>query len=97
LDGPEQLEVVVGRSAAGFVVHLLNHSGQRGNGYDPAVPLHDVTLRLPGLAGRPPRALAGEATVVDDGDDLVVRLATVTGLEVVVVEDGTGDEVGAHA
>lgn len=97
LDGPEQLEVVVGRSAAGFVVHLLNHSGQRGNGYGPAVPLHDVTLRLPGLAGRPARALAGEATVVDDGDDLVVRLATVTGLEVVVVEDGTGDEVGAHA
>ncbi|GGM31400.1 beta-galactosidase trimerization domain-containing protein [Promicromonospora citrea] len=90
LDGPEQLEVVVGRSRAGLVVHLLNHSGQRGNGYGPVVPLHDVALRVPGLAGRPARALAGAATVVDDGDDLVVRLATVTGLEVVVIEDGVG-------
>lgn len=90
LDGPEQLEVVVGRSAAGLVVHLLNHSGQRGNGYGPAVPMHDVVLRLAGLAGSPARALAGEAAVVDDGDDLVVRLATVAELEVVVVEDQGG-------
>ncbi|MCP2264474.1 beta-galactosidase trimerization domain-containing protein [Promicromonospora thailandica] len=88
LDGPEQLEVVVGRSAAGLVVHLLNHSGQRGNGYGPALPVHHVTLRVAGRAGRAARALAGTATVLDDGDDLLVRLATVTGFEVVVVEDG---------
>jgi len=93
LDAPEQIELVVGRSAAGLVVHLLNHSGQRGNGYGPALPVHDVTLRLAGLAGRPARALAGSATVVDDGDDLVVRVATVTELEVVVVDD-EGDSRG---
>ncbi|WP_423463151.1 beta-galactosidase trimerization domain-containing protein [Promicromonospora sp. MS192] len=90
LEGPEQIEVVVGRSAAGLVVHLLNHSGRRDNGYGPAVPVHGAVLRLTGLAGRPARVLAGTATVVDDGDDLVVRLATVAELEVVVVEDGGG-------
>ena len=89
-DGPEQLEVVVGRSAAGLVVHLLNHSGQRGNGFGPVVPLRDVVLRATGLAGCPARALAGTATVLDDGDDLVVRIATVTELEVVVIEDEGG-------
>lgn len=90
LDGPEQLELVVGRSAAGLVLHLLNHSGQRGNGYGPVVPVRDVVLRLAGQAGRAARALAGTATVLDDGDDLVVRIAEVTELEVVVVEDEGG-------
>jgi hypothetical protein len=90
LDGPEQLELVVGRSAAGLVLHLLNHSGQRGNGYGPVVPVHDVVLRLAGLAGRAARALSGTATVLDDGDDLIVRIAAVAELEVVVVEDEGG-------
>lgn len=90
LDGPEQVEIVVGRSAAGLVVHLLNHSGQRGNGYGPVVPLHDVVLRLTGLAGRSARALVGSATVLADGDDLVVRIATVAEFEVVVIADEGG-------
>lgn len=90
LDGPEQLELVVGRSAAGLVVHLLNHSGQRGNGYGPVVPVRGVVLRASGLAGRAARALAGTATVLDDDGDLVVRIATVAELEVVVIEDEGG-------
>lgn len=90
LDGPEQVEVVVGRSAAGLVVHLLNHSGQRGNGYGPVVPVHDVVLRVAGLAGRVARALAGTATVLDDDGDLVVRIASVAELEVVVIDDEGG-------
>ncbi|MFJ3405771.1 hypothetical protein [Promicromonospora sp. NPDC090134] len=88
VEAPEQVEVVVGRSAAGLVVHLLNHSGQRGNGYGPVVPAHHVTVRAAGLAGRPARALAGAASVADDGEDLLVRIATVAELEVVVIEDG---------
>jgi hypothetical protein len=90
VDAPEQLEVVVGRSAAGLVIHLLNHSGQRGNGFGPVVPLRDVVLRATGLAGRTARALAGTVTVLDDGDDLVVRIATVTELEAVVIQDEGG-------
>ncbi|MEV0894432.1 alpha-amylase family protein [Promicromonospora sp. NPDC050262] len=88
VEAPEQVEVVVGRSAAGLVVHLLNHSGQRGNGYGPAVPVHHVTVRAAGLAGRAARTLAGAASVLDDGEDLLVRIADVAELEVVVIEDG---------
>lgn len=90
IDAPEQLELVVGRSTAGLVVHLLNHSGQRGNGYGPVAPVRDVVLRVAGLAGRAARALAGAATVRDDGDVLVVRIAEVAELEVVVIEDEGG-------
>ncbi|GAB2468174.1 family 10 glycosylhydrolase [Promicromonospora xylanilytica] len=97
LAGPEQLELVVGRSSAGLVVHLLNHSGQRGNGYGPVVPVHHVVLRAAGLAGHGARALAGAADVVDDGDDLLVRIATVAELEVVVIEDEVDDEGGPRA
>lgn len=97
VEAPEQVEVVVGRSAAGLVVHLLNHSGQRGNGYGPAVPVHDVVLRVTGLAGRPARALAGQATTADDGADLLVRVATVAGFEVVVIADGGPGPGGAPA
>jgi hypothetical protein len=59
--------------------------------------VHDVVLRAAGLAGRPARALAGEATVLDDGDDLLVRIATVAGLEVVVIADGGPGTDGAPA
>ncbi|MFD7022296.1 beta-galactosidase trimerization domain-containing protein [Promicromonospora sukumoe] len=97
VEAPEQIEVVVGHSAAGLVVHLLNHSGQRGNGYGPALPVHDVVLRAAGLAGRAARALAGSATVLDDGDDLIVRVATVAELEVVVIADGGPETDGGPA
>ena len=69
-------------------MHLVNHSGQLGNGYGPVLPVHDVVLRVAGHAGHLARTLAGTATVLDDGDDLVVRIATVTAFEVVIVDEG---------
>ncbi|RUR01990.1 hypothetical protein ELQ94_05130 [Labedella endophytica] len=50
VDTSEHVEVSVGRSRAGLVVHLLNQSGQRRNSMGPSVPVHGTTLRFPGSA-----------------------------------------------
>jgi hypothetical protein len=88
VDGPEQIEVILGRSAAGLVIHLLNHSGQRRNGQGPVVPIRDVRVRVPGVgADAVADALVAPAalTVANDGDDLVLCVAEVGALEVLVV------------
>ncbi|SHJ68214.1 Beta-galactosidase trimerisation domain-containing protein [Nocardiopsis flavescens] len=46
-DLPEQVQVVLGTSAAGRVVHLLNHSGAVPQGFRAPVPVRDHRLRVP--------------------------------------------------
>lgn len=93
VDAPDSLEVVLGRSEGGLVLHLINHSGQRRNSFAPAAPMHDVQLRLPGLAGASARSLvAPERTEVrQDGADLLISISVVGEAEVIVVSGEGGD------
>lgn len=63
---PEQLEVVLGRSEAGEVAHLLNRSGDRDGRFAPpvALPPGEVVLPWPGVR-RVRAALAGHDLAVE--------------------------------
>jgi hypothetical protein len=64
---PEQVEIVVGRSAAGIVVHLLNRSGDGDQRFAPPVPIGPARLKVPDGV-REVRALrSGEQLPVTDG------------------------------
>lgn len=91
MEGQEQLEVILGSSRAGVLIHLLNHSGQRRNGFGPAVPLSGVTLRVAGAGGHRARSLVSPqgmstATV---GHDLIIEVGVVSDFQVIVLEGGT--------
>lgn len=88
VDGPDQIEVILGRSAAGLVIHVINHSGQRRNGHGAAVPIRDVRLRVPGAgADAVADALVSPAalTITHEGDDLILSVAEVGAFEALVV------------
>lgn len=88
VEGPEQLEIILGRSSAGLVVHLINHSGQRRNGQGPAVPIRGVRLRVPGAgAHAEAEALVAPSalTVTTEGDELILAVAEVGAFEALVV------------
>lgn len=91
VEAPEQLEIILGRSSAGLVIHLLNHSGQRRNGFGPVVPLSGVTLRVAGARGQRARSLVSphgmSATTV--GNDLLIEVGAVSDFQVIVLESGT--------
>ena len=88
VDGPDQIEVILARSAAGLVIHVINHSGQRRNGHGAAVPIRDVRLRVPGAgADAVADALVSPAalTITHEGDDLILSVAEVGAFEALVV------------
>ncbi|WP_427891537.1 alpha-amylase family protein [Kribbella sp. GL6] len=64
---PEQVEVVVGRSAAGYVVHLLNRSGDTDQRFAPPLPIGPGRLRVPDGVQEVHALNAGERLPVDDG------------------------------
>jgi hypothetical protein len=66
-DLPEQVEIVVGRSAAGFVVHLLNRSGDTDQRFAPPVRIGPARLRVPGGVREVRALVAQERLPVSDG------------------------------
>ncbi|MFG1621671.1 hypothetical protein [Kribbella sp. NPDC049227] len=66
-DLPEQIEIVVGRSAAGTVVHLLNRSGDTDQRFAPPVPVGPARLRLPDGVREVEALRSGEHLPVTDG------------------------------
>jgi hypothetical protein len=79
-DLPEQVEIVLGRSAAGTVIHLLNRSGDAPQRFAPPVEIGESWLAMPG----PFRALrAGQTLVSENGR---VRLPRIGRFEVLVSE-----------
>jgi hypothetical protein len=67
-DLPEQVEIVVGRSAAaGYVVHLLNRSGDTDQRFAPPVPIGPARLRVPDGIHEVEALNAGERLPVSDG------------------------------
>jgi hypothetical protein len=66
-DLPEQVEIVVGRSAAGYVVHLLNRSGDADQRFAPPVPLGPARLKVPDGVREVDALRAGKRLPVADG------------------------------
>lgn len=66
-DLPEQVEIVVGRSAAGFVVHLLNRSGDTDQRFAPPVRIGPGRLRVPDGVREARSLVAQKRLQVSDG------------------------------
>ncbi|WP_410793423.1 hypothetical protein [Kribbella sp. C-35] len=66
-DLPEQVEIVVGRSAAGFVVHLLNRSGDTDQRFAPPVRIGPARMRVPAGVREVRALVAQERLRVSDG------------------------------
>jgi hypothetical protein len=64
---PEQVEIVLGRSAAGTVIHLLNRSGDADQRFAAPLPIKAGWLSLPGLDGEVEALRAGIRLPVVDG------------------------------
>lgn len=50
-DLPDQVEIVLGRSEAGLVIHLINQSGMRTRSFGPHLPISGGVLRVEGHGG----------------------------------------------
>jgi hypothetical protein len=92
-DLPEQVEVTVHRNGADTIVHLVNMSGARPNGFGKPIPVRNGTLRIQGLhGGTTARALVSDAAcavaAVDDG--IVITLPDIDRFEVVVIGETEG-------
>ncbi|TCO32848.1 beta-galactosidase-like protein [Kribbella steppae] len=64
---PEQVEIVLGRSVAGTVVHLLNRSGDTDQRFAPPVRIGPAELRLPDGVREVQALRSGERLPVTDG------------------------------
>ncbi|GAB3413803.1 family 10 glycosylhydrolase [Flindersiella endophytica] len=65
---PEQVEIVLGRSAAGQVVHLLNRSGDADQRFVRPLRIAETRLRIPGHgAGEVEALCAGRTLPADPG------------------------------
>lgn len=86
---PEQVEVVLGRSAAGRVIHLLNRTGDADQRFRAPVPIAPATLALDASAGRVRALRSGaELPVRTDADGPYVELPEIGLFEVLVIEEG---------
>lgn len=84
---PEQVEVVLGRSAAGQVIHLLNRSGDADQRFRPPLPITPATLAVSSASCRVEALRAGvELPVATDDGRPYVRLPEIGLFEVLVVE-----------
>ena len=70
-----------------LAVQLVNGSGVFANSYFEPVPMRDITLRLPGLAGKTAFAHnGGSVSCADSGDDLVLTLDKLSAYEIITVQ-----------
>lgn len=96
VDAAEQLEVILGRSSAGLVIHLVNHSGQRGESYGPAVPLHGVRLHIHGVsAAAQARSLVAPEALASlrAADVLHLEITAIADFDVLVIGNGGDGEL----
>ncbi|GAA1555575.1 hypothetical protein GCM10009804_10560 [Kribbella hippodromi] len=82
-DLPEQIEIVTGRSAAGFVVHLLNRSGDTDQRFAKPVPIGPARFRVPAGVREVTALRAAQRLPLTDG---WVRLPEIGLFEVLVCE-----------
>ncbi len=87
-DVPEHIEMTVHKNGNRTVVHLINMSGARTNGFGPPLPVRDGKLRLRGIGDNvSAHALVKDAPcmVARDGDSISVSLPEIGRFEVIVV------------
>ena len=87
-DVPEQVEITVNKNGQRTIVHLVNMSGARPNGFGKPLPIRDGVLRVRGLGS----AVGAQALVSNTpcavsevGDGIVVALPEIGRFEVIVI------------
>ena len=85
---PEQVEVVLGRSAAGRVIHLLNRGGDADQRFRAPIPIPPATVAVGDAADRVRALRAGIDLAVEtvDGQPFV-RLPEIGLFEVLAIEE----------
>ncbi|WP_022731349.1 alpha-amylase family protein [Thalassospira lucentensis] len=85
---PDQVEIVVGRSDAGLVIHLINQSGMRTRSVGPHLPISGGVLRIKDGVG-PARLLKSDKEIEGQTEDgaLVLELPELGLYEVVVLPE----------
>ena len=80
------VELVLCKKTDRFLVQLINGSGVFANSYFRPIPMQNVTLRFPGLAGKQAHTLnGGTVTVQDDGTALELTLNRLEAYEAIVI------------
>ena len=80
------VEVVLCQKEDTLLVQLVNGSGVFANSYFEPIPMQNVTLRFPGLAGKQAHTLnGGTVTVQDDGTALKLTLDRLEAYEAIVI------------
>ncbi|WP_152365996.1 alpha-amylase family protein [Microlunatus speluncae] len=84
-DLPEQVEVIIGTNGSRTVVHLINLSGARRQGFGAPLPISGARLRLP--AGTSARSLVSDqdCKIRQDSDSILVELPSFELFEVIVI------------
>jgi Hypothetical glycosyl hydrolase 6 len=87
-DVPEQVEVTVHRNGHGTIVHLVNMSGARPNGFGKPLPIRDGVLRMRGVGSSvSAQALVSDSPCEVEGDDdgISIALPEIGRFEVIVI------------
>ena len=81
------VELTLSKKADTLAVQLVNGSGVFANSYFEPVPMQDITLRLPGLAGKTASAyIGGRVSCAESGDDLILTLDKLNDYEIITVQ-----------
>lgn len=87
-DLPEPVEMIVGRTSAGTMIHLLNQSGARRKSFGPHIPVTGCRIKIRHGAGSPTllKSKSG-AKISQDGEFLIIDLPPLELFEVVHLAD----------
>lgn len=81
------VELTLSKKADMLAVQLVNGSGVFANSYFEPVPMRDITLRLPGSAGKTAFTHnGGSVSCADSGGDLVLTLDKLNAYEIITVQ-----------
>ncbi len=80
------VELTLAKKEGQTLVQLVNGSGHFGNNWFQPLPIRDIFLRLPNLAGQPVHTLnGGQVTQTDGGEDLVLHLDELRDYEAICI------------
>ncbi len=81
------VELTLAKKEGAVLAQLVNGTGCFANRWFPPVPVRDIRLELPGLAGKTARALNGGRVLCETNNDyLTVRLDELNEYEAIIIE-----------
>ena len=81
------VELTLAKKEGAVLAQLVNGTGCFANRWFPPVPVRDIRLELPGLAGKTARALNGGKVLCEtNNDSLTVRLDELNEYEAIIIE-----------